>query len=530
MPYVIEVMALGKDLYSFVERAADELNGLQDQFRFILPRQPQRAEGLGFARETYSTAEVWSFLRDQRMRLGGRRPYIVAFVDAPLNSERLYNLFGSHEGAEGLAVVTVQDAGLYVKEINRFYCYYLVRYALSFVNPSIRSHTDPGLESCYFHKKIRKAEIRASMDSGCICDRCRLQLENPPPGAAQRLSVEEIAALDKMRSYVSGQLPFSLVMKGGGVKGLAFAGVLSELESHFYFDRHVGTSAGAIAAVLLSASYKPSELITLLKAKNFSDFMDAPLWRAPFNLIVKRGMFPGESFRQWLSELLGKKFQKLEEIRMKDLEGAVVYASRPGSGTLVFDSKGERSDSPAVHAVRCSMSIPLFFYPANEGGRRVYDGGLRHNFPLATFLEENNKPANFIALYLGKRDDGRPPRSFLADMLDIVIEGDERKIVDRHIDKVIVVDTSPVGTIDFNLTELEKDFLLSLGKAAAKRFLYRRGVERAPSEADVIAAESDAEAKRVQVVEIRKKKARRRRLAVLFAGFLVILGVIAYFQ
>jgi hypothetical protein len=49
----------------------------------------------------------------------------------------------------------------------------------------------------------------------------------------------------------------------------------------------------------------------------------------------------------------------------------------------------------------------------------------------------------------------------------IVIEGKEQRTVDVHCDKVITIDTSPVGTIDFNLTDIEKQFLLRVGKAAA---------------------------------------------------------------
>ena len=99
-----------------------------------------------------------------------------------------------------------------------------------------------------------------------------------------RLSAEEREALHKMLAYVSGALPYAIVMKGGGVKGLAFAGALLELENYYWFDRHVGTSAGAIAAVLLAASYTPRELMALLLEKSFRDFMDAPWWKR-FRLI-----------------------------------------------------------------------------------------------------------------------------------------------------------------------------------------------------------------------------------------------------
>src|SRR6266446_1832920 len=275
MSYHIEVMSIGDDIYPLLERAITALNGVQEEFKFYLTSSSQRPSGLEFQRSHYVTSEICNFLKDHKARFGGNRPYIIAFVTKPLRSTELTNIFGSHEAADGLAVVTTSGAGQYVKEEVRYIAYYLVRYALSFVNPLIRVHDDPARKSCYFHKKMYKPDIRASMDTGSICDQCRSQLDNPPlGGVAHRLSEGEREALRKMREFVSGDLPHAIVMKGGGVKGLAFAGALLELEKYFWFDRHVGTSAGAIAAVLLAANYTPAELTQLLLNKNFQDFMD----------------------------------------------------------------------------------------------------------------------------------------------------------------------------------------------------------------------------------------------------------------
>jgi hypothetical protein len=74
--------------------------------------------------------------------------------------------------------------------------------------------------------------------------------------------------------------------------------------------------------------------------------------------------------------LLGAKIKQLSEIRMSQLNGALVYASRRGTGILRFDSRNERKDTPADFAVRCSMSIPFFFQPLDVDGRPAYDGGV----------------------------------------------------------------------------------------------------------------------------------------------------------
>src|SRR5579871_1412568 len=192
-------MAIGEDIYPLLERAAAALNGVQNEFEFRLSTPVLRPEGIGFRRSAYSTAEIWKFLRQQRERLGGYRPYIIAFVTAPLRSDNFNNLFGSHEAEKGLAVVTTCNAAQYVREITRYCCYYLVRYTLSFVNPQIKAHEDERTKDCYFHFKRHKPEIQHSMNAGRICDACRARLDNPleSDDGAHRLSAAEHQAIEK---------------------------------------------------------------------------------------------------------------------------------------------------------------------------------------------------------------------------------------------------------------------------------------------------------------------------------------------
>jgi predicted acylesterase/phospholipase RssA len=477
MAYLIELMSIGEDQYQLLEAAANSLNAVQQEFQFRLTSVSQRPPGISFGRSSYNTPDVWEFLKKHKSDFHGNRPFIIAFVNAPLASPKLKNLFGSHRAEDGMAVVTLYQSTQYVSEAKRYCCYYLVRYAMSFANPLLQSHAVDELKNCYFHRKIYKPEIRLSMDSAHVCDDCMTSLQKPAdPNIGKPLSVEEHEALKSMMSVVSGDYPYALIMKGGGVKGLAFAGALKELEKYFWFDVHVGASAGAITAVLLAANYSPSELIQLLMDKSFREFMDASIVRIPFNLLVRQGIFPGEHFMEWMSDLLRKKIQGIGDIKMRDLpramnnsgKDAVIYACRAGTGTVVFDSRGERKDEEAAFAARCSMSIPIFFVAPQIGGRRVYDGGLRNNFPLKRFLEDNDKKP-FIALYLGKADNSKR-RWLWSELADIWISGEELAAVDSHADSVIVIDTTPIGTVDFKLTVQEKQFLLQVGQSRCTAF------------------------------------------------------------
>lgn len=268
--------------------------------------------------------------------------------------------------------------------------------------------------------------------------------------------------------------PLALVMKGGGVKGLAYVGALEILEQKYEFNWFVGTSAGAITAILLAAGFTPKDLKEILRTKEFTDFFDAKWAEIPGNLLFRKGIHTGEAFTNWLDELLANKLQKKSRVTLADLTHRVtVYASQRGRSALVFDSGEKENDnatknSPsAAYVARCSMSIPLVFTPQQHQGIFAYDGGLQHNYPIRKLLEAH-PDLDFVSLYLGS-PVYEPPRKTgpLADLPSIWSEAEEPELVDKYRKQTIVIDPRPVETLDFGLSDSEKDFLLSCGRVAA---------------------------------------------------------------
>jgi predicted acylesterase/phospholipase RssA len=238
------------------------------------------------------------------------------------------------------------------------------------------------------------------------------------------LNNEIDTAINKLLQVVRNQHPYALVLKGGGVRGLAFAGALLELEKYYSFDTFAGTSAGAIAAVLLACQYRPGELMQILKEKNFKDFKDAAFPQNMFNFIFKGGFYPGNVLEKWIASLVADRTNKLNAARMKDLPyHAVVYAAMLKEGAITFDSRSHRSDTSVAFAARCSMSIPFYFIPRTIENLNVFDGGIRHNFPAQIFSTAYpDKP--FIALYLdesrgqGKKTFWQKCRSVFGEHLE----------------------------------------------------------------------------------------------------------------
>jgi len=313
----------------------------------------------------------------------------------------------------------------------------------------------------------------------------------------------------------------ALIMKGGGVKGLALAGAIVELEKKYTFTTYVGTSAGAIAAVLLAAGISGIELKELLEKKNFREFVGEGFLTKLKNLALQNGWHSGNELTSWMHQLLRQKLPRQERVQMAHLPNrAVVYAASADKGTVTFDSTGENHNSPADFATRCSMSIPYFFVPKSHHGTPVFDGGLLNNYPVKIFLEANPN-ADFIALYLvGERSNSDPRQSMLGNLIDIITGRDEKYIADLHKQRTIAVDPSPIKTTNFSLTQKEKDFLVLRGKLAALQFI--NGQDPSPELHNQIVnmTEKSAELK----ADIRAARSRKTAgYAFLFGIFIVAL-------
>jgi hypothetical protein len=51
------------------------------------------------------------------------------------------------------------------------------------------------------------------------------------------------------------------------------------------------------------------------------------------------------------------------------------------------------------------------------------------------------------------------------------VDGEEKQIVDKNRDKVVIIDPSPIKTTDFNLTDTKKQLLIASGRLGALKYM-----------------------------------------------------------
>jgi predicted acylesterase/phospholipase RssA len=336
-------------------------------------------------------------------------------------------------------------------------------------------------------------------------------------------------------------VPRILIMKGGGIKGIAFVGALEILEKYGYkFDHFVGTSAGAITAALLAFGHTTEGIKCILEKTSFNDFKDGwfslpkkdsifAVLRSPISKLLlpfwilllpfTKGLYEGEEFKEWLEEHLREKrrdLQNASDIRFEHLskeKRLTIFSSIEDRSFYEFDSRyprisgGNRTEKIAF-ACRCSMAIPYFFKPEKIGGEFVVDGGIQNNYPvyaLRDFLRRvNEEPNDFLGLYLGYRGIKKRRRLLFPTLMSFLSEARDVEAKDTFIDRTIVIDPSPISTIDFSLTPKERDFLIAEGKASALDWIFHWADGEKPTDTEVTDAKKLSETLREEVIKERR--------------------------
>jgi NTE family protein len=205
----------------------------------------------------------------------------------------------------------------------------------------------------------------------------------------------------------------NLVLEGGGVRGLAYAGVFSVLEEKGILqqlEKIGGSSAGSIAGMLVSIGYTASEIDSLMMELSLEKFNDGNGGLVGKYARFKKnyGLYKGETFEKWLKEMVAHKtgdplftFDQLHQLHLKnnlykDLYCTATNLSRQQLEIFSFENT---PSMPIALAARISAGIPLYFEPIalDDQLQKIkksdtasfvnyyVDGGMLCNYPISMF-------------------------------------------------------------------------------------------------------------------------------------------------
>ena len=159
----------------------------------------------------------------------------------------------------------------------------------------------------------------------------------------------------------------SLILGSGGARGMAHIGVIRWLEEHDYKIASIsGCSMGALVGGIYACG-KLSEFTDWLRALDKLDIVKL------LDLTLSDGGFvKGDRIIETLKELVGT--HCIEDLPITFTAVAA---------TLEDEKEVWLNRGPVFDAIRASISLPLFFTPAQLGEQRLLDGGILNPVPIA---------------------------------------------------------------------------------------------------------------------------------------------------
>jgi len=267
----------------------------------------------------------------------------------------------------------------------------------------------------------------------------------------------------------------SLVLSGGGIKGIALIGALKCLEEHNVLcniTKFVGASIGGIIACLHCIGYTPDELIKfveLFDLKNLKSFK-------PSDFFTKFGLDDGSRLTFVLEKMIESKnlskhitFGELYQITKKHL---IITTVCLNDEQAYYLSHITHPKMPIITGMRMTSALPLWFIPISHNGKLYVDGGCIDNYPIQLFEKELHTT---LGIYLAntKHDMKKilNTEDFLFSLLSCCLEGVTCKSIKGFEKHTVKITVPRVNFMDLDIDSSFKMKLYNCGYEAIKKYL-----------------------------------------------------------
>jgi len=210
----------------------------------------------------------------------------------------------------------------------------------------------------------------------------------------------------------------SLVLSGGGFKGITYIGLIRYLEENNLFssiETFVGTSAGSIICCFLSLGYNSKELeqITKLIFPKFYQYQTITI-DAIINILNTYGLEEGQKINQLYKRLFIKKgfspFITFKELFLKTKKKLIMTATNLNKQKGININYETFPNLMVIKGLEMSTRIPVLFNPIIYKNDYIVDGGITNNFAinqiqdkstmLGVYVRDNNVIRNFSSFII----------------------------------------------------------------------------------------------------------------------------------
>ncbi|HRX30410.1 MAG: patatin-like phospholipase family protein [Bacteroidales bacterium] len=288
----------------------------------------------------------------------------------------------------------------------------------------------------------------------------------------------------------------SLVLSGGGAKGIAHIGVIKALEENdIPIDNISGTSIGAIVGALYAMGYSPEEMIQLFKTSDFYNWSHGLVDNSLRFNINDLSLYDAENISVGLSiGKLGVK-PRIASNLISSVGMDIAFSELFSQGTAVCNGNYDslfipfRCNASDVvnkkmicfkngdlgRSVRASMTFPLYFKPIFIDSLLLFDGGIYNNF-LWEEAYKTFSPGFIIGSKVASNskvpNDDDPLlqlETMIVGLTNYSIPDSLGFVIDTHFEDVELLDFDKVDEIYMIGYNNAQKFIPSLKKKIARR-------------------------------------------------------------
>lgn len=257
-------------------------------------------------------------------------------------------------------------------------------------------------------------------------------------------------------------MKLGLALSGGGVRGIAHAGVLRALEeNNIKVDMIGGTSCGSLVASLYAMGYSPYYIYVLFQkyAKEIAGINMVTFATGINSILLNKklkisGLNTGEAIEKIYDELAAKKgIKTIADIKMPIVIPSVDVSE---SNEYIFTNKvPERVRNKKFYinnisigkAVRASSSFPVVFSPCEFENHKFLDGGTLDNVPTIPVRKMGAEKVISINFDADVIDEESNVMDIVMKTLDIMGNKISEKCL-QNSDLILTIPSDKTGLLD----------------------------------------------------------------------------------
>lgn len=258
-------------------------------------------------------------------------------------------------------------------------------------------------------------------------------------------------------------MKLGLALSGGGIRGIAHAGVLRALEeNNIKIDCIGGTSSGSIIATLYAMGYSPYYIYILFK-KYAKDLVNQSSITTITNLGTfisnKKGHFTGfytgeEIEKGFNNVALRKGIKQIGDIKMPLV---IPTVDLQNSKEYIFTNNKQKNNQEDKYiseisigkAIRASSSFPVAFSPCEYKEHKFLDGGILNNIPA---VEVKKQGADKV-ISVNFKADNIDENSSIMDVIMRSIDIMGNKVSEENLDNsdmILTIQTDKTGLLEID--------------------------------------------------------------------------------